>query len=584
MKTGLLWKLSCRLLLPAAILFVKPAVGQQSLAEIPPEVLAYADIVLFNGKVLTVDNRFTVAEAVAIRDEKILAVGATPRILKMAGPQTRKIDLAGRTVLPGLIDPHYHLDDYAMNNMLIEEKGIPWEGKLDRMRLHWKDVDMALRDVQKAVRAAPPGELVRMAVFVLPGNEILPQIRMAQLDAISPQNPVMFTEISPGSPIAVNTKALEWAKIPPGTAGLPQDGGILIGAGAARLLESYLTWAIPTEKLIPWHKKMLERVNSWGLTMAVTRINPEQFNALRELWLQKELTVRWRVGFPGPVDYPRTGNVSDIGDDWLRISGSGNMNLGGPDSTLGLWSSKKPLSPPEEAAAVSGWAQARPRLLETLRYGWSIPNSHVKGDIAVSKILDVVEEARKNPIARSSNQRFTMDHMYEVDDRDIERLQKLGIIPSSTIGRDIFSQSALGSDAYEAVLGTEYVNKMFPLKKYLEAGIRPTLEADMGDDVTGKPLFTIEKAVCRCVDGSARVWGRDQKVSREDALRMKTIWAAAYVGDEKILGSIEPGKLADLVVLEDDYLTAPEDQIAEIPVRMTLVGGRIVYQASGSNR
>ena len=257
--------------------------------------------------------------------------------------------------------------------------------------------------------------------------------------------------------------------------------------------------------------------------------------------------------------------------------------VGGPSSTLGIWTSRKDPSPQVEASLLSRWDQSRSQLLEALRYGWSIPNSHVKGNVAVSKILGVVEEARETPIVRSSNQRFTMDHMYEVDDRDIDRLKTLGFIPSSTIGRDIFSESAMGSDAYEAVLGTEYVNKMFPLKKYLEAGIRPTLEADMGDEVTGKPLFTMGKAVCRCVDGSTRVWGRDQKVSREDALRMKTIWAAAYTGDEKILGSIEPGKLADLVVLNGDYMTVPEDRIAEIPMWMTLVGGRIVYETDASD-
>ena len=89
----------------------------------------------------------------------------------------------------------------------------------------------------------------------------------------------------------------------------------------------------------------------------------------------------------------------------------------------------------------------------------------------------------------------------------------------------------------------------------------------------------IEKAVCRCVDGSRRIWGRDQKVSRQDALRMKTIWAAQYVGDEEKLGSLQAGKLADLVVLDRDYMTVPEDQISELEVIMTIVGGKVVYSS-----
>ena len=117
-----------------------------------------------------------------------------------------------------------------------------------------------------------------------------------------------------------------------------------------------------------------------------------------------------------------------------------------------------------------------------------------------------------------------------------------------------------------------------PLKKYLDAGIRPTIEADTGEKGTGEPLWTIEKAITRKVDGSSRVWGADQAVTRQDALRMKTIWPAAYTGDESELGSLEPGKLADVVVLDRDYLTVPEEEISELKVVMTMVGGKIVYQ------
>jgi len=126
------------------------------------------------------------------------------------------------------------------------------------------------------------------------------------------------------------------------------------------------------------------------------------------------------------------------------------------------------------------------------------------------------------------------------------------------------------------------MDRMLPLQKYLNLGVKPTIEADSGDD-RGMPLWTIEKAVCRCVDGSSRVWGRDQKVSREDALRMKTAWAAAYTGDERKLGSLEPGKVADLVVLDGDYLTVADDKISDLKVMLTIVGGRIAF-SDGSLR
>ena len=543
--------------------------------DLPPEILAYPDLILFGGRILTVDDDFSTAQALAIRDGRILAVGDNSRILRMQGPSTEKIDLQGKTAVPGFIDTHYHLGDYAMRYMLLEEKGIQWAGKIDRGGLVWEDLDMALGDIRRAVDAARPGELIRISVRY--GDRIFEEMKTGELDAISPQNPLIVVSQSQQRPQTVNTKAIEMAQIPAGTPGLPQEGAQITGQ-AVRLLSEYLNWAIPLEEVIPWHKKTMKLVNSWGMTTVSTRVRPHPFNALRELWLQEELTVRWRISFPGPLDIPNTGNVSDIGDDWLRISGAGGATAPGSADALGHWSSKVPPTSEE----ISGWGQRRRELLETLQYGWSMPNSHVKGDIAVRVILDVIEEAQSNPIVKSSNQRFTMDHMEEINSSDIPRLKQLGVIPSSMM-RDLFSDAhPEGSMAYQAVFGADYVNNMLPIKEYLEAGIYPTIEADSGDELHGRPLWTIEKAVCRCVDFTTRerVWGRDQKVSRQDALRMKTIWAAAYVGDKSKLGSLEPGKLADVVVLDGNYMTVPEESISELQVVLTIVGGKVVYSGS----
>ena len=543
-----------------------------SLEDLPSEVLAYPEIILFNGQVLTVDDEFSIAEAVAIRNERFLAVGEDDRILKMTGPQTQTIDLEGKTVVPGLLDSHYHLGDYVFRHMLLEENDVQWEGKVELLGLLWKDADEALRDIKRAAEAASPGELVRIPAR---NAGIVGSVTRRQLDSVSSQNPVVVVAAAQLRPVAVNTKALEWAAIPTDTPGMPTAGQVMISERAARLLAEHVIDTMPAEKALFWHKKTMGLVNSWGLTMAVTRITADQFNSLREIWLQGELTVRWRVGFPGPVDFPNTGNISDIGDDWLRIAGAGGgMAVPGSEAAMDHWTTKIPAT----ADDLAGWPQRRREILEALSYGWSTPNSHIKGNIAVRAILDLIEEAQQNPIVKSSNQRFTMDHMMEIDDQDIPRLRQLGVIPSSSL-KNVFSDlHGEGSSVYQEVFGADYVNEMLPLKDYLEIGIRPTVEADMGDEALGKPLWTVEKAICRCVDGSDRVWGREQKVSRQDALRMKTIWAAAYVGDEKKLGSIETGKLADLVVLEGDYMSVPEDQISELEVTLTIVGGKVVYE------
>ena len=135
-------------------------------------------------------------------------------------------------------------------------------------------------------------------------------------------------------PAAVNSKAIQWAEIPQNTPGLPRPDGVTITGTAGGLMAQYVQRTMPPEKVIFWHKETMALVNSWGLTMTVTRVTPDDFNSLREIWLQDQLTVRWRIAFPGPLDIPNTGNVSDIGDDWLRISGAGGGAVPGSRAAL----------------------------------------------------------------------------------------------------------------------------------------------------------------------------------------------------------------------------------------------------------
>ena len=124
-----------------------------------------------------------------------------------------------------------------------------------------------------------------------------------QLDLISTDHPVVIVATVQLRPVVVNTRAIQWAQIPPNTPGLPPAGGVTISDRAAALLAQSILRAMPAEKAILWYQQTMKLVNSWGLTMAVTRITADQFNALREIWLEDELTVRWRVGFPASRHY-----------------------------------------------------------------------------------------------------------------------------------------------------------------------------------------------------------------------------------------------------------------------------------------
>jgi len=577
----------------AAAAVVPAARGQQGIADIPPEVLAYPDTILFNGKILTADEKFTVVQAIAVRDGKFLAVGTNDRILKMAGPATQKMDLRGASVVPGFIDTHDHLGDYVIRYMFLEDRGVKFEGEMVNASISWKDREAALRDIERYVKATPPGELVQFSIWN--GSRLFRQWKVTRedLDRIAPNNPlVLRTNILP--PFAVNTAMLKWAEIPSDMRGAPSPADIFVSGAAVRQLEERLRWAVPMPKLEEWHRKIMQRVNSWGLTLVETRIRPESFSALREIWVKGQMTVRWRVAFPGSVDIPRTGNLTDIGDDLLRITGaSAGGNVPGDPAAAGFWMFDPPLNPipPEQQASdgeggggnpqewLARWPQTRQAMIEAWRYGWSIPNTHVNGDRAAFEFLRAVEEARGNPVVPTTRQRFTIDHNPVVRPEDMKKMKDLGVIPS-VVPRQLFS--AAYAEELIPVFGVDRLSSRFiTMRSFLDAGIRPTIEADSGHPVDGRPLWKIEKIVSR-KDDLGRVWGPDQKVTRQQALWMNTSWAAVATGDEKTLGTIEPGKLADLVVLGGDYLTVPEDQLSELPIRMTLVDGRIVYEAIAS--
>jgi len=558
-----------------------------SQSTLPPEVIAYADTVLHNGKILTADEQFTIAQAVAIRDGKFLAVGPNSRILAMAGPQTQRIDLRGKTVTPGFIDTHYHLDDYAMRDMLLQGKNIAWEGQVIRAALWWEDLDMALRDVKKVVDASEPGELV----WMIARNEmrhIIAEMRMQQLDAISPENPVIISGPIRLGAWAINSLAIEWAKIPPRMPGLPEDGGAqIMGPRVEQFLNDILEWYVPIEEQVVWHKRRQQLANSWGLTLVVTRIEPSHFSSIRDMWSKDELTIRWRVAFPGELDPRKVGNLSDIGDDLLRIAGfSGGLSVGPSPMAGGVWSFSprlRPLPGDEtdqelEESQLPRLARLRTNLFNALRYGWSIPNTHVIGDRAAFEFLKIVEEAQNDPVVKSQTQRLTMDHLLQVRPQEIQKMKELGVIPSIAPWF-LFTKQNISNIRY--MFGADRANEMLPIKSYIEAGLRPALESDSGDAPLGKPLYKISHAVNRKDDDQGRVWNESEKVSRRQALWMSTLWASAYTGEQEKLGSIEPGKLADLIVMDKDYMTVPEDEIFQISIIMTVLGGKIVYQRSG---
>ena len=554
----------------------------QSAQNLPPEVLAYPDLVFYNGQVLTADDAFSIAQAIAVRDEKILAVGTNDRIRAMVGPQTRSIDLKGKTMTPGFIDTHFHFNNTAERGL------IP--------RILFQSRDQYLREVKSMVDATEPGEWV---IFRSDRNVNDPWERSAfsltrhDLDPVSPNNPVFVWTSPPGNDALVNSYALRLANMPLDTPGLIKDpatgepNGVCQQAAYGTMFFEVIP-QIPVEERVPLYKITMRNFNTVGKTTILARFAGSTVSVFKRLWEQDELTIRFRIAheFARNAYNPealikRLGNLSGFGDSWLKISAA---NVGNPDGSLGNgrgWTTMAKLpgtghapNPDEPDFGFVPYYQdpevSDARTIPILnRYGWRILGIHTAGDASVTALFDAFEIANREKSLAGRNWAF--DHSRMVTPEHIATAKRLDLIASA-------STSTIGAKTLIRLYGADEVYKISPIRSLINAGVRVVME---GGDVERPPLWHIQKFVAR-KDEDGRVWNEGEKITRQQGLYMATNWASHYTGDEKILGTIEAGKLADLVVIDGDYMTVPEDEIGNLKVLMTVVGGEIVHEAEGA--
>lgn len=542
----------------------------QTAGELPREIISYPDLVLYNGKVLTADDQFTIAEAIAIRDGKFLAVGEYDRIMKMVGPGTARIDLEGRTVLPGFINSHLHLGDSTKD--IVSE---------------WLELSDVPNGIREAAREAQPGEWIVKYYPVTVRSKMLGLSR-EHLDRVAPNNPVIVGAHT-GSPLVLNTLALEQVEIPPDLTGIETDAageptGRFGGDAAQYLGTNVAAWVGSMERKIELLRDAITEKNKRGTTTIHTKISADALTALRELWARDELTMRWRVAFTdlqGAEFFKRVGNLTGIGDDMLKIWGinpDGADGRGG-NSASGGWTWKPHLNklssqlPTYDPRLVEVFEQGPGAIIKLgAKYGWSVVGVHSLGDRATSLVLDAYSEAQKEKLVDSYGQKLRVDHLLVVRDQDIRRMKQLGVIPSVAMWHLMIPIKSL---VYAN--GADEVNNMTKVKSYIDQGLKV-----VGEMSSACPFWSMEKHITRKDDVEGRIWGREQSVNREQALWMHTNWAAYHGGGEDKLGTIEPGKLADVVVIDGNYMQVPEEEISELAVVMTILGGKIVFDARDS--
>jgi len=540
--------------------------------------MAHPDLVLINGIIHTVDKHNSTVEAVAISGNKFTAVGSTEQVMSLADQQTRVIDLKGACVIPGIMDSHNHV--FASGTLL------------DGVSLFGAKTISDLKDrVKEAVDKANPHE------WILGGGWIESQFAEYRLptrhdlDEVSPHNPVVLDRLFGAS--VVNSLALKLAGIDSSTPD-PARGQIdrdanghptgVLRNGAQDLVDAVMPKGDVSEEvgeLERLAKLALSEYPRVGITSLLDPgVSPLGMRAYQNLYNKGELSLRVNMmpawyGLYSPqgkdlASFIDTfGAYSGFGNEWLNVGalkmaidgGLGSKTamchkpyLDGSKSTIPLRLDINKLEDYFRAAQTAGWSIG----------------IHCCGDLAQDIALETFDKVITE--IPNSKARHNIIHGYLPTPKALKIMQKHNIGVSTQPGF-----MYVEGDIYFDVVEEERINYFKPLKTYNECGIVTSCNSDI-TSAHYNPFLGMYAAVARKTS-QGRSLGVDEKVDRQTMLRMFTINGAYFAFNDHLIGSIEVGKLADMAVLSADIYTVPEEDILNMSVEMTIIDGKIVYQA-----
>jgi predicted amidohydrolase YtcJ len=560
---------------------------------LPLPAFADADLIVHHAKVLTVDAKFSVAEAVAVRDGKIVAVGADADVLKFRGPKTRVIDADGKVVLPGLMDSHSHPVGAALSE---------WKEPLPDPK-SLKDVFAIIR--QKA-QATPEGQWIVLR-YTFPTR--LDEARFptkVELDMAAPKHPVLYHAGPAG---IVNSMALKVSGITRDTKNPP--AGVVVkdpatGEPTGMIRNAYsVLKGVPNESAAASPadrraavKKLFKLYNERGLTSVADRNGSRaDLDLYRELHAAGDLTVRMNVargfsptGTPEQIakrfdDLPGKdglGGPTGVGDDWVRVGPIKLFLDGGMLNGTAYMRQPWPKGPTyqvtqDDYRGLLFIPQEQLRLVvqEGVKRKWQM-TAHTAGEGAMDELLDAYDFVnRATPI---KDLRLCITHANFPSKRNLERCKQLGVVADvqpAWLYKD-------GTTLFN-VLGRERVRWFQPYKSWLEyttigGGSDHMLRFDPLDSTNPwDPWLGMAVALHRTTERGTELFP-EQALTREQAIRLYTINNAYITHEEKAKGSLEVGKLGDLIVIDRDVLTCPVKDVAKTQVLLTVVGGNVVYE------
>ncbi len=534
----------------------------------------YADMIFKNGVVVTVDSANSLCEAVAVKGNRIVYVGDNAGAEMWLGPDTSVIDLAGRALLPGFIDSHMHLGMTGQNAAVI----------IDCNSNKVTSISQIQQKIREAAAKAPKGAWIKATGYEQSKLKEGRHPTRDELDEAAPDNPVQLTRCCLHMGV-YNTLALKAGGITgpemfaPGEVVVDENGrmtGLLKETACTYMWDKVIytkdeylrSFKAANDILLSYgvtsmHDGSFYGEETIGLYQDACRngiIKVRMYNLLYHAYGKKK-TIEW------VNDFISTGIHGGLGDDHFRL---GHVKILIDGSTSGpSCATSQPYSHDPALKGIQLYTQeeADDIIIKAHNAGFNV-SAHAVGDVAVDVILTAIERAMaQNPRPC----RHRIEHCGIINENLLSRIKKAGIVPVPNPG--FFNENA---EIYVKYYG-DRVNWMFPLRSYLDNGITAALGSD-SPVIEADPMIGLYGALTRADKCSGIVAGKDQRIGIMDAIRMYTYNGAYASLEEKIKGSIEPGKLADLVILSGNILDTPVEELKSLKADMTVIDGQIVYE------
>ena len=536
------------------------------------------DLILTNGQFYTLDPKSTVARAVAVKDGRIVAVGGDAAVGELAGPATRLLDVNSRAVIPGIFDSHHHLMSVG--------------AKLSSIRLdECRSLEEMMELVRERARVTPPGEWIIGQGF---NESNFTEGRLPtrhDIDPATSDHPVILMRFF--NTDAANSRALRLAGVTRETPD-PAGGRIehdsdgepngILRASAKMLIRGLLPE--PSADDMKAHLRLAcTEANRYGITSVIEPgLHAREIRAYQSFFDDGELSVRVNMmpswhGFnedetEAVLDHLArdSGMISGLGNEWLRISALKMLIDGGTTPHTAFMYA--PFVGDSELVAFNRIPQDKLRqYFRTAQdLGWDI-GIHCCGDHAQDMVVDTLAEViRENP---RPDARHSIIHGYFPTPRALDQMAecRLGTVVQPTFiyweGNAIFND-----------VGEDRALNWKPVRKYLDHGITVMSSSDVPSTVSANPFVALYALVTR-KNNLGREVAPQEAATREEALRTYTTNGTWLTREENLKGSIEVGKVADLVVLDRDYFTVPDEEIKDIQVEKTMAGGNLVWEREG---